>query len=234
MKKKLSVATSAILLTAMTLSMVGCGENTEKLVPTYEGSYSAKLEMIGSFSSSPNSRYSFSGLSDSGIVVIQETYDSSYTSYKLFNLNTMQDCNVSSPLPLHRLSENLYYTVESTSSTPRYTLYTPSGIYNNLTYVEGSISSGVFTEKSTGYRTYVNVKGDIITETNHFTPILTYDDSYDKVDNYYVSNDLMFNKDGEFEKPFNVTLAANVSKDASSTGKVILDDRIIYQYTSSR
>ena len=227
MKKKLAIATSAVLLAASALSMVGCSENAADLAPDYAGKYSAKLETLSFLSQDKN--YTFSSLSENGLLVLSDTANSMYW---LYNLTDKEYVISASTLPITQLDEGLYYTVEyDSNSIARYTLCTKQGIYANLSYVEGSTANGVFTEKTTGNRTYVNVNGKVVTESNHFLPIVTYGAS-EFVDGYYMKNSSLFDENGKYVKSLaSLLLEANIPADANIIGSFAIDDRVFTQYS---
>ncbi len=246
MKKKLAVATTAVLAMTMCLSMTACkdGASASALLPKYAGKYSTTVTTVTNFSADAyyeQDEYSYAD--SNGVVVLKKMAKTPSTDpnaintyYSLYNIvkNTfvLQD----QAERIYQLNDTLYYAVNLVENT--YTLYdSASGVY--ASGVKGSPDNGVFTRKD-GARIYVAPNGKVKEETNPFAKIVPADvpadvPAVEKVGDYYLDGPIqtgifdVFNEKGEWKDSVNLKIELNISADAATQQYWTIGNKIFFQ-----
>ena len=222
MKKKLAVATTAVLAMTMCLSMTACKgkANVGDLLPKMKGNYSTTVSTVTNFSSDANYEQTTDYADSNDVIVLAKTAKnpvdllSVITYYSLYNVakNMTVVDNVAEPIV--RLNDTLYYSQNVVDNT--YTLYDSArGVY--ATGVEGTVSIGVFTRKN-GARIYVAPNGKVKEEHNPFVKVVPAN-AYE-IGDYYISGSIgagifdVYSEKGELKKSVNLPIELNISTDA--------------------
>ena len=118
MKKKLAVATTAVLAMTMCLSMTACKdkESVSALLPKVKGSYSTTVSTISNFSVDANYSQTTNYADSNGVVVLAKTAKNAdpltvTTYYSLYNVekNTFIVDNIAEPI--EQINDTLYCTL---------------------------------------------------------------------------------------------------------------------------
>ena len=224
MKKKLAVATTAVLAMTMCLSMTACKDKASvgALLPKYAGKYSTTVTTITNFSADAYYEQETEYADSNGVVVLSKTAKTPSadpaavnTYYSLYNVvkNTFVVENVAEPIA--RLNDTLYYTQNAVDNT--YTLYDSASGTAYASAIEGTLGSGVFTRKS-GARIYVAPNGTVQEETNPFEKIVS--STAIEVGDYYLDGNIsrgifdVYNEKGDLKRSVNLPIELNLSEDA--------------------
>lgn len=238
MKKKLAVATTAVLAMTMCLSMTACKDkaSVSDLIPKIKGSYSTTVTTITNFSADANYRQTTGYADSNGVVVLAKTAKNVtdptavITYYSLYNVatNTTIVDNVAEPIV--RLNDTLYYAQNAVDNT--YTLYDSASGAAYASAIEGTLGNGVFTRKN-GARIYVAPNGTVKEETNPFAKIVSPYAS--EVGDYYLDGDLeegifdVYNEKGDLKHSVNLMIELNISEDAELDADWAIGNKLFFQ-----
>lgn len=243
MKKKLAIATTAVLAMTMCLSMTACkdGASASALLPKMAGKYSTTVSTITNFSADAyyeQDEYSYAD--SNGVVVLKKMAKTPSTDpnaintyYSLYNVEKNAIVLQDQAEPIHQLNDTLYYAENSIENT--YTLYdSASGVY--VSGVEGmaDTTSGVFVRKN-GARIYVAPNGKVKEETNPFAKIVSLNPR--EVGDYYLdfSGPMtsgifdVYNEKGEWKDSVNLKIELNISADAATQQYWTIGNKIFFQ-----
>lgn len=238
MKKKLAVATTAVLAMTMCLSMTACKDKASvgALLPKYAGEISTTVTTVTNFSA--DAYYEQKEEADSnGVVVLSKTAktpsadpNAVNTYYSLYNVvkNTFVVENVAEPI--NQINDTLYYTENAVDN--KFTLYDSASTAPIATAVEGVVEDGVFVRKD-GARIYVAPNGTVKEETNPFAKIVSANAM--EVGDCYLDGDIekgvfdVYNEKGDLKHSVNLWIELNVSEDATLEGYWNIGNKIFFQ-----
>lgn len=239
MKRKIAIATTAVLAMAMCFSMTACKEKSvSKLLPSYKGSYSTTVNTLTGFSADVDYDQETYEADSNGVVVLSKTATNAaagatvttyYSLYNVFTNTTIVD-NVAESI--ERLNDTLYYAVNAVDNT--YTLYdSASGVYASAVKGAANADTGVFTREN-GTRIYVAPNGDVKEETNPFEQVVSAN-AYEIGDYYVEFTDMesgifdVYNAKGELKKSANLMIELGVSADAETVANWTVGNKIFFQ-----
>ena len=234
MKKKLAVATTAVLAMTMCLSMTACKDkaSVSDLLPKMKGSYSVSVTPLTDFVS--GTMYSSNAEPDSNMVIIMTKTSADGLSSKsgLYNVKTNKFVidDIPSSDNLQQIDNTLYASYNATSLT--WTLYdSTKGVYASS--VEGTIDTenDIFVCKD-GKRIYSTPSGAIKETTSAFDKILT---TNWEIGDYYLDGSIyngvfdVYNEKGELKNSVNLTTELNISADAELSNYWTIGNKIFFQ-----
>lgn len=241
MKKKLAVATTAVLAMTMCLSMTACKDKASvgALLPKVAGKYSTTVTTITEgFSSTTD--YEASYADSNGVVILKKSAKNTSidtnavtTYYTLYNVAKNTTVIQDQAEPISRINDTLYYTENLVENT--YTLYdSASGVY--ASGVEGMVDEekDIFVRKN-GARIYVAPNGTVKEETNPFEKIVSSD--ADEVGDYYLDGNLqsgildVYNEKGDLKHSVNLMVELNVSANAKLSATWAIGNKLFFQTT---
>ena len=194
MKKLRTLLAASVLAAVLLLTATGCGSG---LAIECEGEYSYELTTLTSLPE----KVTFGGTDDSGLVVVMEEKKNG-TQYSLYDMaaNTFvadakldkasEDVNQSGMI---YLAHGVFYSTKTNSDDEaEVTLYTRNG---KREVGVATVTDGMVADKD-GTRIYVDLKGELQTETDEFKKIAVY--GTNRVGDYYIKGADVFNKDGKY------------------------------------
>ena len=234
MKKKLAVATTAVLAMTMCLSMTACKDKASvgALLPKVKGSYSVSVTPVSGFNN--DITYDQISSKDSNNVIILTKSSETTTYYSLYNVqnNTTLIDNVAEEIS--RINNTLYATYNDVSKN--YTLYDSSSTSALYTNIEGAIDEekGIFVCND-GTRIYSTPNGKVKEERNPFEKILSSD--AEEVGDYYLDGDIeegtfdVYNEKGDLKHSVNLKIELNISANAELDTYWAIGNKLFFQTT---
>ncbi|MGM9667486.1 MAG: hypothetical protein ACI3XN_05485 [Eubacteriales bacterium] len=194
MKKPWTLLTVSVLVVILLLTVTGCGS---VLKIECVGEYSYELTALTSLPEN----VTFGGTDDSGLVVVMEEKKNG-TQYSLYDMaanafvadatldKTSEDVNQSGMI---YLAHGVFYSKKTNSDgETEVTIYTRNG---KREIGVATVTDGIVVDKD-GTRIYVDLKGELQTETDEFKKLAVY--GTNQVGDYYVQGADVFNKDGKY------------------------------------
>ncbi len=264
MKKKVAIFTSALLSATVLLSATACKGNASKLLPEVERSQgTTKVTAL-------TKDHSLSTFDELGLCVVTTVNtEQNSTTYQLFDAvanNFVAGSSVTVNAPqapatdalshsvqagLQAKTTGMYYTSKTTytrtattddwataETKTEYTIYGRNGkIAENI---EGGFEDDTFITKQ-GARIYVDVNGNIATESNLLKNYLTYTmymRAVRELDDYYVDSSvgngmyIVYDEKGQYLRTFNSEVALDIPETADLNATWSVGNRFFFQYSN--
>lgn len=231
MKKHLTLFTASVLAVVLLLTATGCSLSGGNLKITQEGAYSLTVSTIPTIPEDAE----FGDTDDSGLVVIVEKKGNG-SQYSLFDMTANayvsgakldKRAGEVAQSDMSVLTHGVFYSLKTNiDDKTEVTIYTREGKQD---LGEAEVDGTVIIAKD-GTRTYVDVHGQLQTETDEFKKIAPYGSS--QFGDYYVTDDMyVFDKNGKYLYTLDIEASLNVPEGANKSGSWTVGNFAFLQYS---